>query len=79
MRLSLFFYLYLFHGNFINSFLMSSSLKWGVEELCQNHISLFSTDETSRHHKYICIVVLAGQVCYCSRPAKCGTDALMFV
>jgi len=68
MRLSLFFYLYLFHGNFINSFLMSSSLKWGVEELCQNHISLFSADEASRHHKYICIVVLAGQVCYCRMP-----------
>ena len=48
----------LFYRNLINTILMTATVKFGREELCQNHVRFFSADEASRHHEHIGIVVL---------------------
>ena len=40
----------LFYRNLINTILMTATVKFGREELCQNHIRFFSADEASRHN-----------------------------
>ena len=48
----------LFYRNLINTVLMASAVKFGREELCQNHVRFFSADEASRHNQYISVIVL---------------------
>ena len=58
---------------------MASPFKLCGEELCQNHVRLFSTDEAPRHYQDIGVIVLTGEVRYFCIPAECGTNSLMFV
>ena len=46
----------LFYRNLINTILMTATVKFGREELCQNHIRFFSADEASRHNQYISVI-----------------------
>ena len=43
---------------------MASPFKLCGEELCQNHVRLFSTDEATRHYQDIGVIVLTGEVRY---------------
>ncbi len=48
----------LFYWNLIYTVLVASPFKLCGEELCQNHVRLFSTDEATRHYQDISVIVL---------------------
>ena len=69
----------LFYRNLINTILMTATVKFGREELCQNHIRFFSADEASRHNQYISVIVLTGQVRNFCIPTESSTNSLVLV
>ncbi len=60
---------FLFHRNFINSFLMTSTFKLAFKELCHDFVGFFIGHKSSGHDKDVCIVVLTCQTCYFGFPA----------
>lgn len=67
------------NGNFVDACLMASAFKIGSEEFRHDLVGHCFINETSRHHQYVGIVVLTGQMSNFRNPAKCGTDTLVFV
>ena len=69
----------LLYGNLVDTCLMASAFKFGVEELLHDGSCRIGVDKSAWHHQYVGIVVLAYEMCYFGYPAQSGTYALMFV
>ena len=69
----------LFYWYFVNTILMTSSLKFSIKELCHDFVCSFRIDKSSGHNQNIGIIMLSGQVGYFRNPAKSCTDTLMLV
>src|SRR5574344_1587601 len=70
---------YLFYRNFVYTALVASTLKICGEIFIHNLFCHIIVYESSRHDKYVGIVVLTCKVSYLRYPAKCCTYALMLV
>lgn len=69
----------LLHGDFVNAFLMPTALKGCVEEHLDHLNGLLVGNKTSRHGKYVGIVVPTCKTGHIGYPAQSRAYALMLV
>ena len=66
-------------GDAVNTSLMATALKGGVQVLVHYLAGHVGVDETAGHYQDVGIVVLTDKVGYLRNPAQAGADALMLV